>query len=237
MLPGRRSGGSGLGEIPFLALIAAVVPFILGLIVGAVDREWTQVLDDVPNITIPFMSFAVGTGISLGTVLTGGLQGVFLGVGVVAFTGGLTYLGYRYVLKRVRRAASALPRAPPPAMPSPSPWPWPPQILASCLMWNRLPRKRRLRFWSPPPWHRSSCHGSSSNPVGSPCTTRCPTPRPDAKAWIDAGAIACVCTDEMPGMDRLLRSRPDRCQGNFMSRSRLLPLTGLLRVRHRKCAP
>ncbi|MCZ0964209.1 2-keto-3-deoxygluconate permease [Paracoccus benzoatiresistens] len=93
-------GASGLGEIPFLALVAAVVPFILGLIVGAVDREWTQVLDDVPNITIPFMSFAVGTGISLGTVLTGGLQGVFLGVGVVAFTGGLTYLGYRYVLKR-----------------------------------------------------------------------------------------------------------------------------------------
>jgi len=55
-------GASGLGEITFLALVAAVVPFILGLIVGAVDREWTHVLDDVP---IPFMSFAVGTGISL----------------------------------------------------------------------------------------------------------------------------------------------------------------------------
>lgn len=93
-------GASGLGEIPLLALVAAVVPFILGLIVGAVDREWTRVLDDVPNITIPFMSFAVGTGISLGTVLTGGLQGVFLGVAVVVFTGGLTYLGYRFVLRR-----------------------------------------------------------------------------------------------------------------------------------------
>lgn len=90
-------GASGLGEITFLALVAAIVPFILGLIVGAVDREWTHVLDDVP---IPFMFFAVGTGISLGTVLTGGLQGVFLGVGVVAFTGSLTCLGYRYVLKR-----------------------------------------------------------------------------------------------------------------------------------------
>jgi len=93
-------GASGLGEIPILALVAAVVPFILGLIVGAVDREWTQVLDHVPNIVIPFMSFAVGTGISLGTVLTGGLQGIFLGIGVVIFTGGLTYLGYRFVLRR-----------------------------------------------------------------------------------------------------------------------------------------
>ncbi|MET1008169.1 MAG: 2-keto-3-deoxygluconate permease [Propionibacteriaceae bacterium] len=93
-------GASGLGDIPLLALVAAVVPFILGLIVGAVDREWTQILDHVPNIVIPFMSFAVGTGISLGTVVTGGFQGLFLGLGVVFFTGGLTYLGYRFVLKR-----------------------------------------------------------------------------------------------------------------------------------------
>lgn len=93
-------GASGLGEIPFIALVAAVVPFILGLIVGAVDREWTHVLDHVPNVTIPFMSFCVGTGISLATVMTGGVQGLFLGVAVVFFTGGLTYLGYRFVLRR-----------------------------------------------------------------------------------------------------------------------------------------
>jgi 2-keto-3-deoxygluconate permease len=46
------------------------------------------------------MSFAVGTGISLATVLTGGVQGIFLGVAVVFFTGGLTYLGYRFILRR-----------------------------------------------------------------------------------------------------------------------------------------
>lgn len=93
-------GASGLGDIPVLALAAAVIPFILGLIIGAVDREWTKALDHVPNIVIPFMSFAVGTGIDLKTVLTGGLAGVFLGLGVVCFTGGLTYLGYRYILRR-----------------------------------------------------------------------------------------------------------------------------------------
>ncbi len=93
-------GASGLGDIPVLALVAAVVPFIIGLIIGAVDREWTQALDHVPNIVIPFMSFCVGTGIDLKTVLTGGLAGVFLGLFVVFFTGGLTYLGYRLVLRR-----------------------------------------------------------------------------------------------------------------------------------------
>jgi 2-keto-3-deoxygluconate permease len=93
-------GASGLGDIPLLAFAAALIPFIIGLIIGAVDREWTKALDHVPNIVIPFMSFAVGTGINLKTVLTGGFAGIFLGLIVVIFTGGLTYLGYRYVLKR-----------------------------------------------------------------------------------------------------------------------------------------
>ncbi|MFJ5697023.1 2-keto-3-deoxygluconate permease [Arthrobacter sp. NPDC093139] len=93
-------GASGLGDIPVLAFAAALIPFIIGLIIGAVDREWTKALDHVPNIVIPFMSFAVGTGINLKTVLTGGFAGIFLGLIVVLFTGGLTYLGYRYVLKR-----------------------------------------------------------------------------------------------------------------------------------------
>jgi 2-keto-3-deoxygluconate permease len=93
-------GASGLGDIPVLAFAAALIPFIIGLIIGAVDREWTKALDHVPNIVIPFMSFAVGTGINLKTVLTGGFAGIFLGLIVVVFTGGLTYLGYRFILKR-----------------------------------------------------------------------------------------------------------------------------------------
>ena len=93
-------GASGLGDIPILAFAAALIPFIIGLIIGAVDREWTKALDHVPNIVIPFMSFAVGTGINLKTVLTGGFAGIFLGLIVVIFTGGLTYLGYRFILRR-----------------------------------------------------------------------------------------------------------------------------------------
>ncbi|MEV5827990.1 2-keto-3-deoxygluconate permease [Spirillospora sp. NPDC052242] len=97
-------GASGLGDIPVVALVAAVVPFVLGLVIGAVDREWTHVLEHVPNVTIPFMSFAVGTGISLSVVVTGGLQGIVLGAFVVFFTGGLTYLGYRFVLRRKEKS-------------------------------------------------------------------------------------------------------------------------------------
>jgi 2-keto-3-deoxygluconate permease len=97
-------GASGLGDIPLLALVAALVPFFIGMAIGALDREWTQVLDAVPNVVIPFMSFAVGTGIDLRTVVTGGAVGAVLGVFVVVLTGGLTYLGYRYILRRGRES-------------------------------------------------------------------------------------------------------------------------------------
>jgi Kef-type K+ transport system membrane component KefB len=87
-----------------MALVAALVPFVIGLFIGALDREWTRALDAVPNVVIPFMSFAVGTGIDLRTVITGGAIGAVLGVCVVALTGGLTYLGYRFILRRGRES-------------------------------------------------------------------------------------------------------------------------------------
>jgi 2-keto-3-deoxygluconate permease len=97
-------GASGLGDIPFLALLAAIVPLILGIIVGNIDAQWREVLRPVPNIVIPFFAFALGTGIDLGAVVTGGLTGIVIGLVVAPFTGGLVYLGYRYLLRRGREA-------------------------------------------------------------------------------------------------------------------------------------
>lgn len=93
-------GASGLAEIPALALLAAVVPFVLGMIVGNLDPKWKSVLVPVPNIVIPFFAFALGTGINLGNVVTGGVQGLIVGLIVAPFTGFLVYLGYRFMLRR-----------------------------------------------------------------------------------------------------------------------------------------
>lgn len=93
-------GVSGLGNIPFLALLAAVVPLILGFIVGNLDHHWTEVMRPVPNIVIPFFAFALGTGINLGNVVTGGIGGIFVGVAATLITGTLVYLGYRFLLRR-----------------------------------------------------------------------------------------------------------------------------------------
>ena len=93
-------GVSGLANIPLMAMLAAVIPFFIGLFIGWVDKEWTAALGNVSSIVIPFMAFAVGTGISLSEVLTGGAAGIVLGIGVVLLAGGFTYLGYRFVLRR-----------------------------------------------------------------------------------------------------------------------------------------
>jgi len=93
-------GASGMADIPLIALVAALIPFLLGVAVGNLDVEWRNVLKPVPNIVIPFFAFALGTGINLTAVVNGGLTGLILGLIISPITGGLVYLGYRYILRR-----------------------------------------------------------------------------------------------------------------------------------------
>lgn len=93
-------GVSGLADIPLLALVAAILPFFLGMLVGNLDDKWRQVMVPVPNIVIPFFAFALGTGIDLTAVVTGGAQGLVVGLIAAPFTGFLVYLGYKFILRR-----------------------------------------------------------------------------------------------------------------------------------------
>ncbi len=93
-------GASGLADIPFLALLAAVLPLILGFVVGNLDPKWTDIMRPVPNIVIPFFAFALGTGIDLGNVVTGGASGLVVGVITCLITATIAYFGYRFILRR-----------------------------------------------------------------------------------------------------------------------------------------
>ncbi|WP_017611978.1 2-keto-3-deoxygluconate permease [Nocardiopsis salina] len=93
-------GASGLGQIPFVTLLAAIVPFLLGVLVGNIDHQWREVLKPVPSIVIPFFAFALGTDIDLADVAQGGLTGILLGAVITLVTGGFVYLGYRFLLRR-----------------------------------------------------------------------------------------------------------------------------------------
>jgi len=93
-------GASGLADIPLIAFVAALVPFLLGVLVGNLDVQWRDVLKPVPNIVIPFFAFALGTGINLSSIVSGGITGLILGLIISPITGGFVYFGYRYILRR-----------------------------------------------------------------------------------------------------------------------------------------
>lgn len=93
-------GAAGFASIPLEVFMAAIIPLLLGILIGNLDARWTEVMRPVPDIVIPFFSFGLGTGIHLGDVVSGGLSGLLLGVMVAPLTGGLVYLGYRFLLRR-----------------------------------------------------------------------------------------------------------------------------------------
>lgn len=97
-------GASGLAQIPFTALLAAVIPFALGMLIGNIDSKWTEIMKPTPQVVIPFFAFALGTGINLGNVVKGGLSGILVGLIVAPLTGYIVYLGYKYILKRGYRS-------------------------------------------------------------------------------------------------------------------------------------
>lgn len=93
-------GVSGLASIPGTLLLAAVVPFLLGMLVGNLDPKFREVLRPTPSIVIPFFAFALGTGIDLGNVVRGGASGLLVGVIAAPITGLFVYLGYKLILRR-----------------------------------------------------------------------------------------------------------------------------------------
>lgn len=93
-------GASGMADIPLSHMLAAVLPLLIGMVVGNLDPRWTDILRPTGAIVIPFFAFALGTGINLKSIVTGGAVGVVLGLISVAVTGLLTYVGYRYLLRR-----------------------------------------------------------------------------------------------------------------------------------------
>lgn len=92
-------GLSGLGNIPAVAIVAAIIPFVIGIIWGNIDEKFQELMKPVAGIVIPFFALALGAGIDLHSLAIGGATGIVLGILVPVVTGGLCHLGYRYVLR------------------------------------------------------------------------------------------------------------------------------------------
>lgn len=80
-------GAVGLSAFPWQALVGAILPLALGVVIGNIDREMKDFLGRAVPVMIPFSGFALGAGIDLAQVWRAGLLGILLGFAVVAITG------------------------------------------------------------------------------------------------------------------------------------------------------
>ncbi|HYS79083.1 MAG TPA: 2-keto-3-deoxygluconate permease [Anaeromyxobacteraceae bacterium] len=88
-------GVAGLSAFPWQALVGAILPLALGMILGNLDPELRQFLGRAVPVMIPFFAFALGAGIDLTSVWKAGLLGLGLGVFVVVVTGVVLFVADR----------------------------------------------------------------------------------------------------------------------------------------------
>ncbi|MBK5962108.1 2-keto-3-deoxygluconate permease [Rhodoplanes elegans] len=80
-------GVAGLSAFPWQTLVGGILPLVVGMILGNLDRELRDFLAKAVPVMIPFFAFALGAGLDLTKVWQAGLLGVGLGVAVVVLTG------------------------------------------------------------------------------------------------------------------------------------------------------
>jgi len=80
-------GVAGLSAFPWQTLVGAVLPLVVGMIIGNLDREMRAFLSKAIPVMIPFFAFALGAGLDLTKVWQAGLLGLAMGVAVVVLTG------------------------------------------------------------------------------------------------------------------------------------------------------
>lgn len=90
-------GSSGLADIPFMSLVACLVPILAGMLLGNLDGKVAEFFGPVGAAIIPFAGFSLGAGINLVNVIKGGLSGVLLGLITIFIGGGFICLVDHFV--------------------------------------------------------------------------------------------------------------------------------------------
>lgn len=81
-------GTAGLASIPYMMLVASIVPLLLGILLGNLDPKMRHCLSSAGEAVIMVLGFALGANMSLQQVAQGGMAGVLLGL-ITVFVGGV----------------------------------------------------------------------------------------------------------------------------------------------------
>ncbi len=90
-------GTSGLATFEPRLFVGAVLPFLIGFLLGNLDNELREYFGKASHVMIPFFAFALGNTIDLTVILKTGLLGVTLGVAVIIVTGIPLMLADKYI--------------------------------------------------------------------------------------------------------------------------------------------
>jgi 2-keto-3-deoxygluconate permease len=90
-------GVAGLSAFPWQTMLGALLPLIVGMVIGNLDPEMRRFLAPAVPVCIPFFAFALGSGIDLTTVWTAGLLGLGVGVFVFVVSGGTLFVTDRLI--------------------------------------------------------------------------------------------------------------------------------------------
>jgi 2-keto-3-deoxygluconate permease len=88
-------GVAGLSAFPWQTLVGAILPLLVGILLGNLDGELREFFGRAVPALIPFFAFALGAGIDLGAVWKSGMLGIFVGLAVVIFSGILLFFADR----------------------------------------------------------------------------------------------------------------------------------------------
>lgn len=95
-------GAAGVADFPMMALLAAILPMILGFLLGNFSMLARNFLAPGQSLIIPFVAFAIGAGIDFSVLLSSGLAGIILGLMTVFFSGGVAVAGV-YLWHKIRK--------------------------------------------------------------------------------------------------------------------------------------
>ncbi|WP_172622646.1 2-keto-3-deoxygluconate permease [Leminorella richardii] len=88
-------GIAGLSAFPWQTMVGAILPLVIGMIIGNLDHEMRNFLKVASPVMIPFFALSLGFGLDLTKIWQAGLMGILLGVGVVVVTGFTLFIGDR----------------------------------------------------------------------------------------------------------------------------------------------
>ena len=93
-------GTTGLASIPVLSIVAAIIPLIIGMILGNLDSDFRDLLSKGLNMILPVNGFVFGANMSLVDIAKAGVPGILLGLITVFSTGVLTYIIYSAIRRK-----------------------------------------------------------------------------------------------------------------------------------------